>query len=156
MKCFILRRLCAIIILIFCGLLSAERDIMVNEEKVKIMSRMAMFEDKIGKQNIEIAGYYKNDYIKSNSIKTVLASTVEFAAIIFLWVLGGPTSFFAVTGKLGMALSIVVGILVYAGFVFAHVQISRRVNHNRFDKVQNEVKQYKKDLKELETMFYKG
>ncbi len=36
---------------------------MVNEEKVKLMNKMALYEEKYGKEDFKIASYYKKDYV---------------------------------------------------------------------------------------------
>ncbi len=44
---------------------------MVNEEKVKLMNKMALYEEKYGKEDFKIASYYKKDYVSYQTIFTV-------------------------------------------------------------------------------------
>ena len=45
---------------------------MVNEEKVKLMNKMALYEEKYGKEDFKIASYYKKDYVSYQTIFTVI------------------------------------------------------------------------------------
>lgn len=54
---------------------------MVSEEKVKLMTKLAMYEQKEQK-SIKSGKYYKNDYIGINMINTALLITVCYIAIL--------------------------------------------------------------------------
>ena len=44
---------------------------MVNEEKIRIMTQIALDEEKKYKTEIEESGYYKSDYIRAHVISAV-------------------------------------------------------------------------------------
>jgi hypothetical protein len=58
---------------------------MLNEEKIKLMTKLAMYEKHTGKKTMRIAKYFRSDYISWNMIKTALAVTVAYALMIGLW-----------------------------------------------------------------------
>ena len=56
---------------------------MVNNEKIKLMTKMAVYENSPdGKEDMQIANYFKSDYIRHEIIKTILA--VTFGSIILV------------------------------------------------------------------------
>ena len=60
---------------------------MLNEDKIRIMSRCAMYEKRKGKEDIRIHHYFQSDYIRLNTIKTLLGVTIGFAMCFGLYLL---------------------------------------------------------------------
>ena len=60
---------------------------MVNENRVKLMTRLAIFEKHESKRGLVMSRYYKNDYVRFNVLKTIVAATVAY------WVIVGATVF---------------------------------------------------------------
>ena len=54
---------------------------MVNEEKIRIMTQIALDEEKRYKTEIEESGYYKSDYIRAHVISVVWSLTVSYVWI---------------------------------------------------------------------------
>ena len=57
---------------------------MVNEEKVHIMTQIALDETKKCKDQLHEGGYYKSDYIRSHTISAVWNITVSYLLVLFL------------------------------------------------------------------------
>ena len=63
---------------------------MVNENKVKLMTKMAMYESNEGREDLKISSYYRQDYVSLQTIITVLWITLGYAiavgigAVLFL------------------------------------------------------------------------
>lgn len=55
---------------------------MLNESKVKLMTRMAMYESKQGEEDFKISSYYKKDY---RSFHTLLRSYGSRSAMLLQW-----------------------------------------------------------------------
>lgn len=54
---------------------------MVNNSKVKLMTKLAVYEKK-HKEDIEISKYNKSDYVRLNLIKNVLSVTIAYILIL--------------------------------------------------------------------------
>lgn len=61
---------------------------MLNEEKIKYMTKAASYEKRAEHKNIEIGNFYRTDYIGLQMIKSALAYTASFAALAALWASG--------------------------------------------------------------------
>ena len=59
---------------------------MLNSRKVRLMSRLSMYEKKEGKKDIRLSKYYKTDFVRLNIIKTIIS--VTFAYILILALVG--------------------------------------------------------------------
>lgn len=57
---------------------------MLNEKKIRLMSKLAMFEEKEGKEELQISHYYRTDYVRFQVLKTVICVTIAFAIILGL------------------------------------------------------------------------
>lgn len=60
---------------------------MLNEEKVKLMTRAAVYEKHEGKKNMKMTKYFRGDYVSWNMIKTVAAVTFAYLIVAGCWVL---------------------------------------------------------------------
>lgn len=57
---------------------------MLDEKKIRIMTRLTLSEEKHGKENFNISKYYKSDYIRYSLLKTVLSVTVGYVLVLGL------------------------------------------------------------------------
>ncbi len=60
---------------------------MLNEDKVKLMTRVAMYEKHSGRKNMKMTKYFRGDYVSWNMIKTAVAITIAYMLIAGCWVL---------------------------------------------------------------------
>lgn len=59
---------------------------MIDENKVRLMTKIAIYEKKEENRNLIISKFYKSDYVRFNVLKTLIAATVAFWAIIGAYV----------------------------------------------------------------------
>ncbi|MBR6451754.1 MAG: hypothetical protein IKS87_03540, partial [Lachnospiraceae bacterium] len=60
---------------------------MLNQEKIRLMTRMASFDEVEGKKDIAVNGYFRGDYISLQVVKSAIYATAGFAVVIALYVL---------------------------------------------------------------------
>lgn len=51
---------------------------MLNQNKVKLMTRMAMYESNEGPEDLKVSAYYRKDYVSFQTIVTLLWVTVGY------------------------------------------------------------------------------
>ena len=56
---------------------------MLNEKKIKIMTKLALYEKNKGKQDIGMMKYYKDDYVSIKTLKTNISITF-FLVLVYL------------------------------------------------------------------------
>ena len=59
---------------------------MLNEEKIRLMTKLALYEEKNGKKALSANKYFRNDYISINMINTVLTVSFAYLLGLVLWV----------------------------------------------------------------------
>lgn len=57
---------------------------MVNEEKLKIMTKLAMYENGEGKKNLPVSRYFRSDYIGLALIKNFFLVTIGYGIILLV------------------------------------------------------------------------
>ena len=57
---------------------------MINNRKVRLMSQLAIYEKKEGREDMRLAKYFKWDYARLQVIKTAVAVTVSYILIVLL------------------------------------------------------------------------
>lgn len=59
---------------------------MIDENKVRLMTKIAIYEKKEENRNLIISKFYKSDYVRFNVLKTLIAATVAFWSIVGAYV----------------------------------------------------------------------
>ena len=54
---------------------------MINNRKVRIMTKLAIYEKGEGKEDLKINNYFRRDYLRNNFLKTFVAVTIGFVLI---------------------------------------------------------------------------
>jgi hypothetical protein len=57
---------------------------MLNNEKIRVMSKLALYEKRKGKDDIKIGKYYKTDYVRLQVLKTVVSVTLGYLLILLM------------------------------------------------------------------------
>ena len=60
---------------------------MLNNRKVRLMTKLAIYEKKDGKEDIKLAKYYKSDYARLQMLKTAVAVTIAFLCLVAVGVI---------------------------------------------------------------------
>ncbi len=57
---------------------------MLNNDKIRIMTKLAIYENKSGKEDIKLSQYYKRDYIRLQILNTVVFTTIGYLLVLLL------------------------------------------------------------------------
>ena len=106
---------------------------MLSEEKIKLMTSLAMFEKHEGKRIFPVNRYFKGDYIGSRLFQSFFNYTLSFVLCLFLWGLYYMERWLStmdVTRLTGAGIRI--GIL-YAVGLFIYLCISFIISRKRYE-----------------------
>ena len=126
---------------------------MVNEERVKLMTRMAAYENGEHKQNKNIISFFKSDYISMQMIKSVIASTIAFAIVFVLYVLYDFELFMKEIYKMDMfdfAKNVIIIYLIFLGIVLVATFV---VALYRYNKAIQSSKLYYSNLRRMSRIY---
>jgi hypothetical protein len=57
---------------------------MLNFKKVRLMTKLAVYEKKDGKEDIYLSKYYKNDYVRLQVLKSIISATIGYGLVIVM------------------------------------------------------------------------
>ncbi len=57
---------------------------MLNNRKIRLMMKLAVYENKDGKEDIHLSKYYKTDYVRYQTLKSIISATVGYLLILAL------------------------------------------------------------------------
>lgn len=126
---------------------------MISEQRVKLMTRLAAYEQNEGKKNEDIGSYFKGDYISLQVLKSVLSATIAFALIVVLFVLYDSELFMSDIYKIDIMDYVKKFIIYYLCFTGAYVVISYVVYSIRYRKAKRRLKVYFNNLKRLQILY---
>ncbi|SEP77582.1 hypothetical protein SAMN02910289_00610 [Lachnospiraceae bacterium RM5] len=128
---------------------------MLNEEKVKIMTKLAIYEKNEGKDAIKNNKYYKSDYVSIMLINTII--TITFAYILGLVIVAIYKMDYFLENlvkinlmNLGMKV-----LAIYLIILIIYIVIAYIIYSMKYLKIMELNKKYSEDLKELYLVYKK-
>ena len=126
---------------------------MISEQRVKLMTRLAAYEQKEGQQNEEIGSYFRDDYISFQLLKSIIYATVAFLLIVGLFVLYDSELFMSDIYKIDILEYAKKLLIYYLGFTGVYVLISYIVYAIRYRKAKKRLRVYFNNLKRLQILY---
>ena len=126
---------------------------MLNEKRVKQMVKLAMYESRDGAQELPISEKRKKYYIFINTLESILWMTIAYAIIVLFMGLGFKSFLIA---ELSMYEKSLIALLVaglYFLMLFFGIPKARRYYKEKHATAHKNVKQFKKNLAELDRMY---
>lgn len=127
---------------------------MLNEERVKLMTKMAAYEESEGKKNIAVASYFRGDYISLQILKSVISATIAFLLVFAMYIFYDFEIFMQDVYKvdlLGFGKKV---LFIYFIVVAIYVCISYVVASYRYSKATKSLKNYYHNLKILASSYH--
>lgn len=59
---------------------------MLNNRKVRLMTRLAMYEQNEGKEDVRLSKYFRTDYVRLQTLKTVVSITIGYLLVLLILV----------------------------------------------------------------------
>lgn len=122
---------------------------MIRTNKVKVMTRAAIFEQKEERKALHISHFFKGDYIVYGLLKSIISLTVAFGLGTGIWVVYYAEELMtekSVTDLLALGKE---AVLWYLIALAAFLLISAVVYAVRYDHAQKRLKGYRSSLRRL-------
>ncbi|MDO5590717.1 MAG: hypothetical protein Q4F98_06635 [Lachnospiraceae bacterium] len=128
---------------------------MLDRSKVKLMTKLALYEQTQGKEDFKVSEYYRKDYVGLHSICSFLWVTLGY---ICLWILILLASFDALVAHMSVVLMLVmatVAVVSYVVILIIYAGVTSHVYNQRHKDARQRVKMYNHDLIKLLRMYEK-
>ena len=123
---------------------------MVDQERVRLMIRLARYENGEGVEDFRIRKYYRSDYTALQLIKTWILTTLGYGLLLGLIIAGNVEFLLDNIDSMNLRVLfswILIGYIVLIGAYFAAVYISSVIRYNR---AKRNVKEYLTALMDLQ------
>lgn len=122
---------------------------MLNNEKIKLMTKLSLYEEKEKKKNMRINNFFKHDYIIYNLIKSGVYLLLSFgiiALLVLLYFVEDIVANIAVMdfAKIGSML-----LILLLASLSLYIILAYFVYDSRYDKAKRNLKAYHSGLKRL-------
>ncbi len=126
---------------------------MLNENKVKMMTKMAIYEKNEGKRMLKMSRYYKGDFVTLGVLKSIIASTFAFAVIVIFFALCNMEKIVSEVNTMDYTLIAKKLGTYYIIFLIVFSIVAGIVNAYQYDKSRAGLKKYLSRLNKLERFY---
>lgn len=126
---------------------------MLNEERIKLMTRMASYETGEGKKNMNIGKYFRGDYISMQVLKSVISATIAFAICFALYLFYDFERFMQDIYKMDLLQFAKKLLLIYVAAVAGYGVLSYVIYSRRYKKTRKSLKKYYNNLRKLSGLY---
>lgn len=126
---------------------------MIQQDKLKTMTQLALYEKKRGKKDLTIYTYQREDFIRFQGLKTMIATTIAFLIIIgfiVAWNLEVIISHFDTYDYKRIGLIILAAYIV---FLIFFMKITSNQSRDTYNEVRPRVRKYYRNLKKMEEFY---
>lgn len=126
---------------------------MINQDKVALMTKLAIYEENEGKKNIPMGKYYKDDYVSLHMVNTVIIATFSYVLILAAIIFAHLEQMMAELANMDFVKAgkdIAIG---YVAIILVYLVISYIVYTVKFKRVRKNLNEYNSNLKKLYGMY---
>lgn len=128
---------------------------MLNEERIKLMVKLASYEEKEGKEDLKVSSYYKKDYVSLNRWCSFIWTTIGYVISIgLLGVMFMEELLENLTLKNGIIWTVAI-VIGYILVVVIYSVIAHDFYQKKHTKARQRVKQYSHQLLVLNKLYEK-
>ena len=128
---------------------------MLDRSKVKLMTKLALYEQTQGKEDFKISEYYRKDYVGLHSICSFLWVTVGYICVWMLILLAG---FDLIVGHMSLLLMLIMMLVAVVGYVVIlaiYAGVTSHVYNQKHKDARQRVTMYNHDLIKLLKLYEK-
>ena len=125
---------------------------MLNEERIRLMAKMASYEKGAGPEHSPIKQYYRKDYISYQGVKTFFSSTLCFGILLLFRVLYGMEDIAEILDSDVLSSIGVPLLLEYLAFIAIFQAIAYIVYSRRYARATAGTKEYYAILKKVQKL----
>lgn len=125
---------------------------MLNEDRIRLMTKMASYEEGKGKEYMPIKQYYRKDYVCLGMMKSFITSSIAFGILFFCWILYEMEHITELLAKRDLTELGTFVLVIYAVFVAIYEVIAFAVYNWRYTKATASIKEYHSVMRKVERL----
>lgn len=126
---------------------------MINNEKIRLMTKLTVFEEKTGKDDIKLSQYFKTDYVRYGILRSWVSITVAYAFVLILILIYQSEYVIKEAVTLNYKLIGTYVLWVYIMLCIVYIFISLILYNLKYKKSRKHLVYYDKILKKLRKIY---
>lgn len=126
---------------------------MLSQERIKLMTKMAAYEENEGKKYMSIGSYFRSDYMGMQVIRSVICGTLAFFLLAGLYVYYHFETMMQDIYKMDLLLLGRRVLFYYIVFIAAYSVITYVIYSFRYSRAKRSLKHYYYHLKQLASIY---
>lgn len=128
---------------------------MIDPKKVRLMTKLAVYEEGPGKKDLKINCYSKKTYVNIKQLESIIAITMAYILGMVLYCFGIYTDIISRGLSFPYQKYIVHAIILYFLLIIIDILCTRRYYTKVYEKMKKDIKQYDRNLYRLEKYIQK-
>ncbi|MBO7600873.1 MAG: hypothetical protein J6S95_06975 [Lachnospiraceae bacterium] len=128
---------------------------MLNEERIKLMTRMASYEDNEGRKNVAVSRHFRSDYVSLQVIKAIICATIAYMIVCGAYIYYDFEEFMSNIYKIDLLDLAAKMLKYYVIFTVAYCVLVYIAFSVKYGKAKKNLKRYFNNLKLLGAMYNK-
>lgn len=126
---------------------------MVNQERVKQLYKIALYEQTEEKEHRQAGQYYRSDYIVKEVLKSIISGSIAYVIMVLLWAISNWDLVLYQINTLEITDTLIMMIVIYVGFMMIYLFATVVVYYFRYKHSKKRLDAYVEDLKVAHSMF---
>ena len=126
---------------------------MVNEEHLRHMIKMSMYDTDDGKECKPMEQYARKDYVSLRMLGSFVAGTIGFLLLFAMWVLYTMDELMEGLNSMDIQGTLISIITVYLIFMVLYLTVTYLVYNGRYTRGRKKVKKYYNNVKKLNRIY---
>lgn len=126
---------------------------MINEERVKELYEIAIYDNGKKKKSGQMGMYYRSDYISKEMIKSIFTGTLAFFLCAALWIFYDMENILVAINSLDVIAVAVSTVCKYVIFMVVYEIITYIIYYRRYTRGRKELKEYCSHLKRVNKLY---
>ena len=128
---------------------------MLNEERIKLMTRMASYEDNEGRKNVAVSRHFRSDYVSLQVIKAIICATIAYMIVCGAYIYYDFEEFMSNIYKIDLLDLAAKMLKYYMIFTVTYCVLVYIAFSVKYGKAKKNLKRYFNNLKLLGAMYNK-
>ena len=126
---------------------------MLSQERIKLMTKMAAYEENEGKTYMSIGSYFRSDYMGMQVLRSVIGATIAYLIVCGLYIYYNLETLMQDIYKTDLMVLGKQVLFYYVIFVAAYALLTYIIYSFRYSKAKRSLKRYYRHLKQLAAMY---
>ena len=128
---------------------------MVDKSRIKLMTKMASYDQKLSEEDADIYGYFKKDYVSLKTLTSALWITFAYAIIV---IAGVFCYIDRILNNLSIGRIITISVIIFAAYIVllvAYCVCAHNFYKRKYTNAKKRIKRYYKQIVHLQRMYAK-